>query len=396
MNRRLLIPFILIFILSACLRPASNPSGQVPGIGGAQATTVTTPASTATGEAEINSTLPAISRTPPSAGYTQTAAHATVTLTATSGSPSPIEYPVINIPLAGAASDRNAEISGMAWYSNTLILLPQYPSRFGSGDGAVLALDRAEILAYINDLTDIPLMPRTIPLIAPGVNKLTGFEGFEAIGFSGERAFLTIETKPGAMLAYLVSGTIKPDLSELRLDTSRMAQIPPQTGITNLSDEALVVAGQRLVTLYEANGAAVNPKPAAHLFDFNLNSQGTVSFAAIEYRITDATPADDYGRFWAINYFYPGDTQLLPAADPLAVQFGEGATHSQFNTVERLVEFVFTEYGITFSDAPPIQIQLIDDDHSRNWEAIARLEGYGFLLATDKFPETILGFLAYP
>jgi len=30
---------------------------------------------------------------------------------------------------------------------------------------------------------------------------------------------------------------------------------------------------------------------------------------------------------------------------------------------------------------------------ARNWEGIVRLDNRGFLLATDKFPTTILGFV---
>ena len=33
---------------------------------------------------------------------------------------------------------------------------------------------------------------------------------------------------------------------------------------------------------------------------------------------------------------------------------------------------------------------------ARNWEGIARLEGRGFLLVTDQFPDTILAFVPYP
>jgi hypothetical protein len=102
------------------------------------------------------------------------------------------------------------------------------------------------------------------------------------------------------------------------------------------------------------------------------------------------------GRFWAINYFFPGDAeQIDPAPDSLAEEYGEGPTHTRFTTVERLVEFQYTDTGILRTATAPIQLQLIDDDHSRNWEGLARLEGQGFLIVTDKHPETILGFVAY-
>jgi hypothetical protein len=64
--------------------------------------------------------------------------------------------------------------------------------------------------------------------------------------------------------------------------------------------------------------------------------------------------------------------------------------------VERLVEFQFSEAGIVFSDHPPIQLALQDRQTSRNWEAIARLDEMGFLLATDRHPATILAFVPYP
>ena len=64
--------------------------------------------------------------------------------------------------------------------------------------------------------------------------------------------------------------------------------------------------------------------------------------------------------------------------------------------VERLLAFQFTEDGIVLAPLAPIQLQLLPDDEARNWEGIARLDERGFLLVTDKFPETILAFVANP
>jgi hypothetical protein len=33
---------------------------------------------------------------------------------------------------------------------------------------------------------------------------------------------------------------------------------------------------------------------------------------------------------------------------------------------------------------------------TRNWEAIARMDDLGFLIATDEHPQTILAFVAIP
>jgi hypothetical protein len=311
----------------------------------------------------------------------------------------PVEQPVMEIPLEGPAAQRDAELSGLAWYGDYLILLPQYPSRRSrQTDGTVFALHRDDLIASLEGRLSGPLRPVEIPFEDSGLEQNTaGFEGFESIGFRGEQAFVTIEAEQeDSIRAYLVSGHIAPDLSELSLDSSPLATIEPQADLENLSEEALLVAGDRVITFYEANGAQVNPQPVVHLFDPALQPQGTLALPRLEYRLTDATALDGAGRFWVMNYFYPGDTALQTDSDPLAARYGEGETHAQNATVERLVEFQYRDGTITRTATPPIQLQLLGDDAPRNWEGLARLEGRGFLLATDKFPETILGFVAAP
>ena len=176
-----------------------------------------------------------------------------------------------------------------------------------------------------------------------------------------------------------------------------MLEIEPQANLSNTSDESVMVFGQRIVTLYEANGANVNPNPVAHMFNLDMQLVGSLSMPTIEYRITDATQPDQNGLFWAINYFFPGDREKLkPAEDRLVTQYGQGETHAKSQAVERLVAFQFTEDGIVLAPLAPIQLQLLPDDEARNWEGIARLDDRGFLLVTDKFPETILAFVANP
>jgi len=308
------------------------------------------------------------------------------------------EYPVTTIPLSGPVDSPDAEVSGLAWYGDYLIFLPQYPDFAPSeGDGTVYALDRADILAFLDGVTAGPLEPLPIPFSAPGLARsIDDFEGYEAIAFAGDRAFLTIEASPGReMRGYLVSGTMAPDLSGLALDTTTVAEIRPQAGVGNKSDEALLIAGDAVVTLYEVNGAALNPAPVAHLFDASLAPGGTVAFPNVEYRITDATALDEQGRFWATNFFFPLEREQLAETDPLVERYGEGASHLKSDVVERLVEFQYSEGDITLVDAPPIQIELLPLA-ARNWEGLVRLDGRGFLLVTDLFPGTILGFVPLP
>lgn len=307
----------------------------------------------------------------------------------------PVEHPVIQLPLDGPINTSQAEISGMDWYLDTLVLLPQYPERFGSdGEGAVFLLDKTDIQAYLEGESSATLQPRPIPFISSGLaDRIPGYEGYEAIAFSGDRVYLTIESSPDDMVGYLVTGFVGGDLEWLSLDTSSLLPIQPQTDIPNLSDESIVIFGNRLVTVYEANGTAVNPAPVAHLFDTAPQPRDQLSFPNIEYRLTDATGVNDYGRFWMPNTFFIGDFQLMTADDPIAEQYGQGATHSQNIIVERLLEFQFSEQGIVLSDTPPIQLQLAEDGQTRNWEAIALLDEEGFLLATDEHPETIFAFV---
>ncbi len=306
------------------------------------------------------------------------------------------------IPLGGLAAKRNAEISGMAWYGDTLILLPQYPDHFyKDGSGVLFGLPKQAVLDYLDGKSTDTLLPLEIPFDDGGASNknedgMTRFEGFEALAFSGERVFLTIESQPKTMLGYLAVGSVQPGLSSITLDRN-WVEIQPQAMLDNYTDEALLVHHEQVITIYEANGAQVNPNPTAHVFDLQLNPMGTLTFPNIEYRITDATPPDKQGRFWAINYLFPGDLlKLQVKEDPLAAQYGEGPTHSQYQTVERLVQFQISDESIHLVKTPPVQLALLGDAASRNWEGLAILDGRGFLLVTDLYPETILGFVPFP
>lgn len=383
MNKIFLWLTIIIFGLAGCTSaPAAVP------------TTTPIPA-TATA-----TSAPSATALPPTATPTLAPTVApTNTTEPTAPPPVAAEIPVTLLPLTQPAAKASAEFSGMAWYGDYLILLPQYPNFSTThGDGVLFAIPKTDILAFLDGTRTDPLDPIAVPLVAPDV-RLTahGFEGYESIAFRGNEAFLTIEGSPDRkMMGYLIHGTMSPDLSALTLDVDSLQTIEPQAKISNFSDETLVVTPDGEFTLYEANGANVNPSPVAHVFGMDGTPQGTIPFPNMEYRITDATALDADGNFWAINYLYPGDIKKVkPAPDPLAAQFGQGKTHAASDGVERLVEFHFQPDGISLTGTPPIQLQLLPDD-LRNWEGIVRLDDRGFLLATDKFPETLFGFVPFP
>ncbi|MEL7352162.1 MAG: hypothetical protein AAF171_13250 [Cyanobacteria bacterium P01_A01_bin.116] len=307
------------------------------------------------------------------------------------------EQSITRIPIAGPLANRDAEVSGLAWYKDYLILLPQYPQSIGEEDGGNLfALPKADLVALLDGRLSGPLLPVPIAFKGPDFGEsIAGFEGFEAIAFSGNQAFLTIEAETDeAVMGYLVTGTLAEDLSELTITEALPAEIPAQSASENKADESVLVTDDQVISLYEVNGVALNPQPKATVFDYALLPQVPLPFPAVEYRITDATALNESGRFWALNYFYKGDQDLLPKQDPLAETYGQGATHREQETVERLLEFAYKPEGITLTDTPPIQLAL--GPKGRNWEGLARLDNQGFLLVTDKFPETILAFVANP
>ncbi|MFM8322894.1 MAG: hypothetical protein ACKOC5_18440 [Chloroflexota bacterium] len=319
---------------------------------------------------------------------------------AATGSPAaPVEVRVQMIELKGALNHPNAELSGLAWYEDNLVLLPQYPQRMAaSPGGALFRLSRRQLQDYLQDPSTGPLEPQPIPLLTGGVeDQASGFEGFEALGFSGRRVFLTIEAHGlGRMHGYVVSGEIAADLSEVRLDPAGLVEHPLQGKYSNKSDEALLLSGERLLTFYEVNGAQYNPAPQAAQFDLALRLLDPLPFPNLEYRLTDAAGPDAQGRFWVINYFFSGDDDIRPQRDPLAEQYGQGPTHARYDVVERLVEFQLTPQGIQRTSTAPLQLELAAGGEARNWEGLAWAPGWGFFLATDKYPTTLLGFIAYP
>lgn len=305
------------------------------------------------------------------------------------------EIEVQELPLAAPLDEAEAEISGMAWHKETLILLPQFPERY---DGFLFGLAKADILAHIRGESDAPLEPRLLSFNDDGLHEsIDGFEGFEAIAFSGNQIFVTIEARKSAttMTGYLVAGEITASGS-MGLKAETLIELPAPVPLENYSDEAITIAGNTLYTFYEANGATVNPSAVAHAFTLpTLEPQSDLALTALEYRLTDATPGDGEKRFWVINYLFPGDiAKLRLAPDAFKAQYGEGRSHSRDMGIERLIEFQITERGIEPTDTPPLYLQL-ELGNPRNWEGIVEIEGEGFLLATDKFPATLLGFVAY-
>jgi len=308
---------------------------------------------------------------------------------------SPPEVPVRALPLEGGPEASDAEISGLAWYGDHLVLLPQYPELFPlESGGALFTIPRSRIEAFLDGGAG-PIRADTIPLSAPGLaDAFPGFDGFEAIAFAGARVFVTVETRrdTDSTVGWLLAGEVIGDAESVELDPAARVRLPAQNDLPNTGYEALVVHDDRLLVLYETNGE-VNPRPRVLVFDHALTPRGELPLDRIEYRLTDATEVDDEGHFWVSNYHWPG-APWQPGACALTERYGEGASHARCSTVERLVELRITDGRVGPTRRPPTLLELVDDAHARNWEGAVRMPGRGFLVMTDEHPESLLGFVA--
>lgn len=159
------------------------------------------------------------------------------------------------------------------------------------------------------------------------------------------------------MLGYLYKGEVSGACEGFSIDPEKRAVVAAQADLSNLTDETLIVHSGQLFTIYEANGINVNWDPVVHRFNLSLDLLGTLTMPKIEYRITDATEVDDQAEFWAINYFSPGDAQLVPGSDQISIDFGLGISHRGTDQVERLIALRIGEDGISIIDQPPIEIK---------------------------------------
>ena len=307
------------------------------------------------------------------------------------------EVKIREIKLTGPASERITEISGLTWYKDNLIILPQFPNKFTFGNGGTLyTIPKSEIGNYLSGSSNQAIEPGKIEFIANGLEKYNNKDsGYESIVFLGDNAYLTIEyVNNGNTESLIVSGIIDWKQKRLTLNPESVKQSPAPQYFFNWSTETVLTYNNYIFTIFEVNGKNLIDNPKAYKFTSSLDFISTVPFPAIEYRVTDATVPDSNGNFWVINYLYPGDRQALkPAGDFLISKYGIGRTHIESDAVERLVELKFDNGSIKFADRAPVYLQLPPGEPSRNWEGIAKFDNRGFIIATDKHPETILAFV---
>lgn len=301
------------------------------------------------------------------------------------------ETNVQEIKLSGLITDGNQEISGMDWYQDRLFLLPE------NLGGFLFAIPKIEILNSIKSNEKMSITPKQTRFITPDYkNLINGFDGFEAIAFNGNKVFISIEAEHNEkMNSYIVWGEIDPSTLEIKIEQDHLKWVDTPIQIDNFSFESLLVYGDDILMIYEANGSNIQQDVQQVVFSPSSGKISFMDFTNIEYRITDATKINKNSKFWSINYFWPGDKKkLTPGQDKILNNVKQGRSHSKSNQVERLIEFEIKSSGISISDTEPIQL-VLEPDMSRNWEALARLDNIGLLIATDKYPRMILGYVAF-
>lgn len=298
------------------------------------------------------------------------------------------EVHIKEIPLKGLITNPKQEISGMDWYGDHLFLLPE------NLGGFLFMIPKSEIQNSIKSLKPKPIQPKKIDFITPNyLDAIAGFDGFEAIAFYKNIVLISIEAENnGSMNGYIAWGSINPKTLKVNVPDKNIKKINTPIQIDNMSFESILVNKNEAIMIYEANGANLHKNlthPTLSLSDFTLRK---ISAPMIEYRITDATKVYK-NKFWTINYYWSGDKKKLnPAKDKISEKYPKGGSHRRVETVERLIEFEIKKDKIKLSDVAPIQLYL-EDGAARNWEAICRFNKNSFLIATDKHPRMILGYV---
>jgi len=304
------------------------------------------------------------------------------------------EMGVVSLRLPENIQAPSFEYSGMAWFGDHLVLLPQYPEgKDFSRESYLFAIAKEDLLLAIEN-PEFELPVKDVPILNSDLRSvIRGFEGFESILFVDQDVYLTVESHGGnPMMGYLMRGEVEGELESIRLDPESLVELEPLSSADNATFEAMTFWNGNLYVLYEHNSKQVGEQPIAYQYSLDLVFEREIAFPVIDFRITDATTSDLSGKFWVVNYFFPGDTHLAVEHDHLLSQYGEGETHAVYEPVERLVQLQIESDQISRIDQAPIYLQLLDKNIARNWEGIILLEDLGFLLISDSFPGSILGF----
>lgn len=297
---------------------------------------------------------------------------------------------IVKIPLAGEINNPNAEISGLDWFKDQLILMPEDPQSFS--DNNCFRIGKSDIIKFLDNNISEPITMHSVRINVDFTDYINGIEGFEAIAFSNDTIFAVIEAKENSMMkAWLLRGVINKDMSQINFDPDKIVNIPAPGHLKNFSVETIFINNKNVCCVYEANGRNVNHTPVVYVFSKELDFISTIPFPNIEYRITDATKLIN-GHLWVTNTYYTGEQHELDIAAENLIPVTTGTPERH---VERIIELLVYDDRVEIADNQPFMIKTIPEA-VRNWEGLALFDDRGFLVVNDKFPKkggTILAFI---
>lgn len=311
--------------------------------------------------------------------------------------------PVLGICLAGDAAARGNEYSGLAWHGDELFLLPQWSprglARARSQPGFtrpwVYRIPGARLRAWVDGRDRAPITPERVPFDTLDIANNPDYQGFEAIAFDGDRAALAVERgSQDRMSGLLVTARLDPARG-LVLDRDALTLDVPMRS-DNHAYEALTRVDGAWLALFELNGMNPSCASTALRIDPRGGAPQAVPMEAVPYRVTDATAVDADRRFWVTQYSYRDvdDTAECERSIRAVGCFQEAVDCDPRNgaarSVERLLEL--RDDGTAVRSTGRV-IRLMREERARNWEGLARLDHRGFVVVTDEWPRTVLGFV---
>ena len=300
--------------------------------------------------------------------------------------------PLQEIVLAGDIAKAESQISGMAWWRNTLVLLPQYTD-WRRGKSVLYTIPEKTIRAYLDTETPMPITPEELPIVVPkSISAHAGFEGLEAILIIQDRVYVTVEiSHNGLMQAYLVTGTIAKTgvtLTDTRIPLPAPLQIP------NMAFESLSAYQNDVIAFFEVNSPRLPVQSVAYLCEKGIAPCVPLPLESVMFRITDATRSNSRRQLWILNQSFKAIEKKLQSTmetDPCSTLLGNTKGYGQ------LMPFQLTTEDIRRDTSRPvlcIQMQHVDK-RIPNFEGLVRLDRKGFLVITDAYPRTLFGFVEY-
>ncbi len=292
------------------------------------------------------------------------------------------------------------EYSGLTIFENNLILLPQYPfSSENDSIGYLFSIPLQQIKNYLEK--NEYFIPIEVDSIKLNLEELQQFNssgsGLEAIEIDKKgNVYLSIESyslKKDFAEAYFLQGKFSEDRKSIKFDKNSLIQIPSVNHLPNLSYESLIKYGNDILFIYEANGKNISKKHIAYKWNLEQQKFSEILFEPIEYRITDVAKESD-STFFALNYFWPGELELLkPSSDSLRFHKNESNASCFKESVERIVKFKVTNKAINIDYSfEPINLK-ISNEVITNWEGLAYHKELGYFVISDTYPRTILGII---